>query len=184
MNEQAVVEQTRRWISLFVIGLGLCPFARQVFDAGRIRYAVTCAQTETDLLNDLIRELQLLATAPSTQIETTLLIHPQVLINFIDYYNFLGDVDQLLKEVRLGGIIQVASFHPEYRFAGTSIDAAENYTNRSPFPMLHLLREASVSRAADASDDMLEIPRRNIALMRNLGRDYLVHRLQSLDVEQ
>src|SRR6516225_3765772 len=183
MNDQAVVEHTRRSISSFVIGLGLCPFARQVFDAGRIHYAVTPARDETTLLNDLASELQLLGASPSTQIETTLLIHPHVLGNFLDYNDFLGVVDQLLEELRLCGTIQVASFHPQYRFSGTEPNAAENYTNRSPYPMLHLLRETSVSQATDASDEVLEIPRRNIETMRNLGREHILKRLQALDAE-
>jgi uncharacterized protein len=178
-----VVEHTRRWISSFVIGLGLCPFARQVFDAGLIRYAVSHARDENTLLNDLTSELNLLRASASTQIETTLLIHPHVLGNFLDYNDFLGVVDQVLEELRLQGAIQVASFHPQYRFAGTEPEAAENYTNRSPYPMLHLLREASVSRAADASDEVVKIPRRNIETMRNLGRRQILKRLRSLDAE-
>src|SRR5262245_24737151 len=184
MTDQAVVEHTRRWISSFVIGLGLCPFARQVFDADRIHYAVTHACDETTLLNDLASELQLLGDAPSMQIETTLLIHPHVLGNFLDYNNFLSAVDQLLQDLRLWGTVQVASFHPQYRFAGTDVNAPENYTNRSPYPMLHLLREASVSRAARASDEVLEIPRRNIETMRNLGHEHILKKLQALAAEQ
>ena len=181
VNEQFIVERTRRWISSFVIGLGLCPFARRVFDAGRIRYAVSHARDDTALANDLANELRHLLASPCTQIETTLLIHPHVLGNFLDYNDFLGVVDQLLEELRLCGTIQVASFHPQYRFAGTEPDAAENYTNRSPYPMLHLLRETSVSQAADGSDEVLKIPRRNIETMRNLGREQILKRLLTLD---
>ena len=184
VNDQVVVEHTRRWIASFVIGLGLCPFARRVFDAGRIRYALSHSRDEAALLNDLTSELQLLAASPSTQIETTLLIHPHVLGNFLDYNDFLGVVDQLLEELRLRGTIQVASFHPQYRFAGTEPNAAENYTNRSPYPMLQLLRETSVSQAADASDEVLKIPRRIIETMRNLGQEHILKRLQTLDAEQ
>jgi hypothetical protein len=183
VNDQAVVEHMRRWISSFVIGLGLCPFARRVFDAGGIRYAISHARVENNLLSDLARELRLLVASPCTQIETTLLIHPHVLGNFLDYNYFLGVVDQLLDELRLRGTIQVASFHPQYRFAGTEPDAAENYTNRSPYPMLHLLRETSVSQAADASDEVLKVPRRNIETMRNLGQEQILKSLQALDAE-
>lgn len=182
-QDQVVVQHTRRWISSFVIGLGLCPFARRVFDADRIRYAVSDARDQNTLANDLARELRLLVGSPSTQIETTLLIHPHVAGNFLDYNDFLGVVDQLLDELRLRGTIQVASFHPRYQFAGTDPGAVENYTNRSPYPMLHLLREASVSEAVDASADALSIPRRNIETMRELGLGYIVPRLQDLDVE-
>jgi hypothetical protein len=184
VNDQVVVEHTRRWISSFVIGLGLCPFARRAFDAGRIRYAISLSRDENTLSNDLASELHLLLASPSTQIETTLLIHPHVLGNFLDYNDFLGVVDKLLEELRLLGTIQVATFHPQYRFAGTELNAAENYTNRSPYPMLHLLRETSVSQAADGSDEVLKIPRRNIETMRNLGREHILKRLQALDVEQ
>ena len=182
-NDQ-VVEHTRRWISSIVIGLGLCPFARQVLDMGRIRFAVSCSRDENTLLNDLASELHLVLASPSTQIETTLLIHPFVLGNFLDYNDFLGVVDQFLKKMRLHGTIQVASFHPLYRFAETEPDAAENYTNRSPYPMLHLLRETSVSQAVDASDEALKIPRRNIESMRSLGQEKILKRLQTVDAEQ
>jgi hypothetical protein len=177
------VEHTRRWISTFVIGLGLCPFARRVFDAGRIRYAVSHSRDEVALRSDLAGELRLLVASPSTQIETTLLIHPHVLGNFLDYNDFLGVVEQLLEELRLRGTIQVASFHPQYRFAGTEANAAENYTNRSPYPMLHLLRETSVSQAADTCDEVLQIPQRNIDTLRNLGHEQILKRLQALDAE-
>lgn len=183
VNDQIIVEHTRRWVSSFVIGLGLCPFARRVFDAGRIRYAVSHSRDKITLSNDLVSELHLLAS-PSTQIETTLLIHPFVLGNFLEYNDFLDVVDQLLEELRLHGTIQVASFHPQYRFAGTELNAAENYTNRSPYPMLHLLRETSVSQAADDSDEVLNIPKRNIETMRNLGREQILKRLQTLVAEQ
>ena len=119
VNDQVVVEHTRRWISSFVIGLGLCPFARRVFEGGRIRYAISHARDNNTLSNDLAGELHLLLASPSTQIETTLLIHPHVLGNFLDYNDFLGIVDQLLEALRLCGTIQVASFHPHYRFSGT-----------------------------------------------------------------
>jgi hypothetical protein len=180
-NDQAIVEHTRRWISSFVIGLDLCPFARRVFDAGRIRYAISHSRDENTLSNDLASELHLLLASPSTQIETTLLILPHVLGNFLDYNAFLSVVNQLLEELRLCGTIQVASFHPQYQFAGTEPNAAENYTNRSPYPMLHLLRESSVTRAADFSDEVLDIPQRNIETLRNLGREQILERLRTLD---
>jgi hypothetical protein len=184
VNDQVVVEHTRRCISSFVIGLGLCPFARRVFDAGRVRYAISHSRDKNTLSNDLASELHLLLASPSMQIETTLLLHPHVLGNFLDYHDFLSAVDQLLQDLRLWGTVQVASVHPQYRFAGTDVNAAENDTNRSPYPMLHLLREASVSRAAGASDEVLEIPRRNIKTMRNFGHEQLLKKLQALEAEQ
>jgi len=146
--------------------------------------AISQSRDENTLSHDLASELHLLLASPSTQIETTLLIHPHVLGNFLDYNDFLGIVDQLLEALRLCGTIQVASFHPHYRFAGTEPNAAENYTNRSPYPMLHLLRETSISQAADASDELLMIPRRNIETMRNLGQQHILKRLETLDAEQ
>jgi hypothetical protein len=184
VNDQIVVERTRRWISSFVIGLGLCPFARRVFDEGRIRYAISHSRDKNILSIDLASELRLLLASPCTEIETTLLIHPYVLGDFLDYNDFLGVVDQLLEELRLSGTIQVASFHPQYRFAGTEPNAAENYTNRSPYPMLHLLRETSVSQVVDASDEVLRIPQRNIETMRNLGQVQILKLLQTLDAER
>jgi hypothetical protein len=183
VNDQVVIEHTRRWISSFVIGLGLCPFARRAFDAGQIRYTVSHARDENTLANDLTSELHILVASPRTQLETTLLIHPDALGSFLDYNDFLDVVDQLLEELRLDGTIQVATFHPQYRFAGTEPDAVENYTNRSPYPMLHLLREASVSEVADASDDVLEIPQRNIEAMRSLGQEEILKRLRALAAE-
>jgi uncharacterized protein len=183
VRDQVVLEHTRRWISSIVIGLGLCPFARRVFDSGRIRYAISHARDEKSLVNDLANELQVLLASPGAQVETTLLIHPHVLGDFLDYNDFLGVVEQLLEELRLCGTIQVASFHPQYRFAGTELNAAENYTNRSPYPMLHLLRETSVSQAADASDEVSDIPRRNIETMRDLGQEYIQSLLQTLDAD-
>lgn len=180
-DDRFVVEHTRRWISSFVIGLGLCPFARGVFEAGRIRYAVSRARDEDALACDLAAELRLLAASAPARVETTLLIHPQVLGDFLDYNDFVGVVERILGKLRLRGTIQVATFHPRYRFAGTEPDAAENYTNRSPYPMLHLLRETSVSEAAaGGAGEGRKIPRRNIEVMRDLGGENIRRRLRGL----
>lgn len=160
-----------------VIGLNLCPFARGVFLAERIRYAVTEARDEETLLKDLADELTALTSAPISTIETTLLIHPLALGDFLDYNDFLGVGEQLIEDLGLRGTIQLASFHPAYQFAGSSPNAVENYTNRSPYPMLHLLREESISRVASDPDELLEIPRRNIATLRRLGREKIVEML-------
>ena len=181
MNDQAVIERTRDWIVRFVIGLDLCPFARSVFDAGRIRFVVSHAANGRALLTDLGRELDRLALTPIHEIETTLLIHPGVLGDFLDYNDFLGDADRLLEARKLDGVIQIASFHPGYQFAGTAPDAVENYTNRSPYPMLHLLREASVTAVADDVEALRAIPRRNIATMRGLGLADVLRRLERLN---
>ncbi len=162
------VATTRRWIERIVIGLNLCPFARRVFDGEMIRYSVSDAKSTDQLRIDLERELRDLSATSS--VETTILIHPFVLQDFLDYNDFLSEADELLASLGLIGVIQIASFHPDYRFAGTEHDAVENFTNRSPHPMLHLLREESVSKVADDPEFLAEIPNRNIALLRSLGR--------------
>jgi uncharacterized protein len=176
MDDHAVVERTRRWIASVVIGLNLCPFARRVFDAGLIRYAVTDARDATALLGALAGELTALASSPD--FETTLLIHPRVLGAFPDYNDFLGDAEGLVGDLGLRGTVQVASFHPGYRFAGAAPDAVENYTNRSPYPMLHLLREASVTEVAGDPAALAAIPRRNVETLRGLGMERVRERLR------
>ena len=169
-----VVAATRRWIADVVIGLNLCPFAGRVFEAERIRYFVSSTTDEDTLHEDLSSELQALAAAPIAATETTLLIHPNALADFFDYNDFLGRADRLLEELGLDGTIQIASFHPAYQFSGTSFDAVENYTNRSPYPMLHLLREESVTQIADDPAALDDIPRQNIATLNALGREKML----------
>lgn len=183
MRELQPIEVTRRWVSAVVIGLNLCPFARRVFDAGLIRYVVTAAADEADLIDALAVEVLALAEVPRSEVETTLLIHPHVLADFLDYNDFLSVADRVVRELGLRGTIQIASFHPEYQFAGTSPDAVENYTNRSPFPMLHLLREQSVTEVATDPDRLLDISRRNVETLRSLGRDEMLQRLRELTGE-
>jgi uncharacterized protein len=179
VDDQAVVDRTRRWISSMVIGLNLYPFARRAFDAGKIRYAVTDVRDVAALLGALAGELAALASSPA--FETTLLIHPRVLGAFRDYNDFLGDAERLVEDMGLRGTVQVASFHPDYRFAGTAPDAVENYTNRAPYPMLHLLREESVSAVAGDPDALLAIPRRNVETLRGLGWEKVRERLRAAD---
>jgi hypothetical protein len=169
MDSASVIETTRRWISSVVIGLNLCPFAQRVFDADRIRYVVSDAGDESWLLTDLARELEALVAAPTSVVETTLLIHPLALGDFLDYNDGVGAAEELVANLGLQGTIQIASFHPDYQFAGTDADAVENFTNRSPYPMLHLLREESISAVADDPKALLEIPRRNMATLKSLG---------------
>lgn len=168
-EDPAVVELTRRWIAEVVIGLNLCPFARRVFDGGLIRYAVTRARNTTELITVLTEELRLLSVTPEDRIETAFLIHPEVLHDFLDYNDFVAEADQLIDELGFRGTIQIAGFHPRYQFAGTAIDDVENYTNRSPFPMLHLLRESSITPVNEDPERLAEIPRRNIALLCRMG---------------
>jgi len=180
MDRQAAIDVTRRWIAAVVIGLNLCPFARRVFEAGKIRYVVSAAQDEEKLLQDLAAELTALAANPSERVETTLLIHPDVLRNFLDYNDFLGTADRLLAKLGLRGVVQIASFHPDYQFAGADPDAVENYTNRAPLPMLHLLREESISALAGAPSELLEIPRRNIETLRSLGTEAVRAKMKTI----
>lgn len=167
MTGAHVIAATRRWVERAVIGLNLCPFARAVVD--RIRYRVSGARDVAQLAADLRGELQLLAQADPNRIETTLLIHPYVLQDFFDFNDFLDVADAAVAELGLIGEVQIASFHPAYRFADTHPDDIENCTNRSPYPTLHLLREASVERAVAGVPDPAAIYRRNIDTMRRLG---------------
>lgn len=163
------IADTRRWLERAVIGLGLCPFARRVYDDGRIRFRVSEATAPDGLLQDLRAELQGLQSADPAVCETTLLIHPYVFGDFADYNDFLAEVDALVATHGLEGELQVASFHPHYQFAGTGPSDAENNSNRSPYPMLHILREASVEAAIAQWGDTDLIYQRNIIVLRELG---------------
>ena len=170
-ENKEIEESVRRWLTSVVIGLDLCPFAARELDNNRVRFAVSNAQSEDHLLADLSAELALLNS--ESAIETTLLIHPGVLTDFADYNQFLDLADLLLRESGNEGVFQVASFHPEYMFAGTAKDDAENYTNRSPYPMLHILREESLERAIASHPDIDDVPVQNIRQMNALGRKRL-----------
>jgi uncharacterized protein len=173
-----IEKATRQWLEEVVIGLNLCPFARKELVNNRVRFVVSSADSEEALLAVLQAELLHLDDHPET--ETTLLVHPDVLADFETYNDFLAVGDGLLELLELDGIFQIASFHPDYRFAGTGADDAENFTNRSPFPMLHLLREASVERAVESHPDPDAIPERNIALMQRLGTAKMRQRLSRI----
>ncbi len=161
----------RRWLERAVIGLNLCPCAKAVVVKQQVRLVVSDASTERALLEELGEELALLRDTPADEIDTTLLVHPQVLGDFLDYNDFLGDADALVEAMDLDGVLQVASFHPQYQFAGSEPDDADNLTNRAPYPILHLLREASIDRAVTAYPDPDAIIERNIATVRELGFD-------------
>jgi len=162
-----------------VIGLNLCPFARRAFQAGRLRYAVSGAGDAAALLRDLAAELGVLASSPASAVESALLIHPRALGDFLDYNDFLGAADRLVERLGLRGAVQIASFHPAYRFAGAEPDALENYTNRSPYPMLHLLREESVTAVSGDPAELLAIPARNAETLRRLGREKVLEMLRA-----
>lgn len=177
MGETEVISATRKWVEDVVVGYNLCPFAKRELVRNRVRFVVSEAETEDELLQALHSELQRLEDEP--EIETTLLIHPGVLQDFGPYNEFLDAADGLLAYLDMEGVYQIASFHPDYQFAGTEPDAAENYTNRSPFPMLHLLREASLEAAIDSYPDVDAIPGQNIRLMEKLGAEKMQRILKS-----
>lgn len=179
-EDQAVIEVTRRWVVEMVIGLNLCPFARRVSDSGLIRYAVTGAGDHEELLVALETELVALAASPRSATETTILIHPKALLDFSDYLVFLTYADRLVRRLGLLKTIQIAGFHPQYQFEGTKPESPENYTNRSPLPMLHLLREESVTEVAGDKAALAAIPERNIKTLRSLGKAEILARLQRI----
>ena len=167
MTNSQTIASARRWVETVVVGLQLCPFANRALEDGQVRFAVTDAENEAELLVALRSELKLLTR--DAAVETTLLIHPQTLLDFYDFNDFLQIADDLLTDLALQGIVQIASFHPDYQFGGTAPDDVQNYTNRSPNPMLHLIREDSLARAIAAYPDVAHIPERNVALMQSMG---------------
>lgn len=170
-TDEEAIGATKLWLEHAVIGLNLCPFAKGVYVKNQVRYVVSSAQTPEDLLRDLMREFEVLAEASPTQIDTTLLIHPHVLTDFLDYNDFLEVVDAALEEVDLDGELQVASMHPLYQFADAELDDITNYTNRSPYPTLHILREDSIDEAVKAFPEAEQIFEKNIETMRKLGHE-------------
>jgi hypothetical protein len=181
LNESEVIGAVQHWVSSLVVGMNLCPFAGRELMRNRVRFTVTEAATEERLLMALQAELELLDNDAS--VETTLLIHPLVLGDFPDYNQFLNYADSLLEQMQREGIYQIASFHPDYQFEGTGPDDAENYTNRSPYPLLHLLREESLERAISSYPDVGAIPVRNIQLMNSMGQGKLKALLQACYTE-
>jgi hypothetical protein len=167
--EMNAIEDTRHWLERAVIGLNLCPFAKAVHAKEQIRWVESAARDEEQLREELVRELDFLAASDPAVVETTLLIHPHVLSDFLDYNDFLDIADAAVEARGLAGVLQVASFHPDYQFAGTSRDDVENLSNRSPHPMLHLLRENSIDQAVAAFPDAASIYERNIETLRRLG---------------
>jgi uncharacterized protein len=176
-----VIAATRNWVEKAVIGLRLCPFAASPYLRGLIRYRVSEQESPEGLAEELTQELKLLAAADPLRCETSLLIHPHVLRDFLDYNQFLDQADAAVTALGLEGELQIASFHPAYQFAGSASNDVENCTNRSPYPMLHLLRESSVRRAAATFPGVSEIGNRNMATLRELGAAGL---RKLLDAEQ
>lgn len=167
--DELILLNMQTWLERAVIGLNLCPFAKAVHVKKQIRYCVSMAQTADELLAILEIELQSLAVADPKQTDTTLLIHPQVMGDFVDFHFFMAETEALLRNLELDGILQIAPFHPLFVFAGSDEDDIENYTNRAPYPTLHLLREASIDRAVAAFPDAADIFDKNIETLQNLG---------------
>jgi uncharacterized protein len=167
--EADVVAATRHWLERAVIGLNLCPFAKAVYVKNQVRYTVSAATELFGVLSDLEGELRLLEQADPQQIDTTLLILPSALLDFDVYNDALYFADRLLGQLKLEGVLQIASFHPDYRFEGSAPDDIENYTNRAPYPILHLLRENSIARAVEAFPDAAAIYETNQDTLRRLG---------------
>ena len=170
ITESSPIQRTRAWVDQAVIGLNLCPFAKGPQVKGLVRYVESQADAPAALIKDLQDELQRLAQTEPEQLETTLLVHPQVLNSFEAFNDFLDEAEDALAELGLEGVIQVASFHPDYRFAGTAADDITNATNRSPYPTLHLIREDSIDRAVEAFPQAERIYEANMATMERLGQ--------------
>jgi hypothetical protein len=169
IDKDDIIAATRSWLEKSVIGLDLCPFAAGPYRDGRIHFRVSDQRTQAGVLEELRSELLELHAMDPLQRETSLLICPHALANFLEYNDFLELCEAAVTDLGLEGELQIASFHPRYQFADTQPEDIENYTNRSPYPMLHLLREASVERAIAAAGDTEEIYRRNIRTLRELG---------------
>jgi hypothetical protein len=168
-NHEHVLNATRQWLEKAVIGLNLCPFAKAVYVKNQVRFVVSEAKHLDGFLEDLDRELDLLAAADPAEIDTTLLIHPSLLPDFLDFNDFTLIAEAAVEEHGLEGVLQVASFHPLFQFAETEPDDISNYTNRSPYPTLHLIREESLARAVEAFPDAEAIFGRNIETLQRLG---------------
>ena len=168
-TSQQVLAETRAWVDRMVIGLNLCPFTKAVQARGQIRYVVSEARDVDRLLDELCEEMQRLVATDAAEVDTTLLIHPWVLGDFLDFNEFIGAADEALEQLGHAGVLQVASFHPQFQFAGTAADDVTNATNRSPHPTLHLLREESVDRAVAAFPEASMIFEKNILTLKALG---------------
>jgi hypothetical protein len=170
-QERTAIEDTQKWLLEAVVGLNLCPFAKAVVVKDMVRYRVCASVEPADVLAMLREELQHLAEADPDTLDTTLLIAPNALPDFLDFNDFLADCEDVLMDLELDGVLQVADFHPRYQFGGTDDDDIENFTNRTPYPMLHLLREASIDKAVEAYPDASLIFERNIEVLNKLGHE-------------
>jgi hypothetical protein len=173
---EEIVALSRQWVETIVVGLNLCPFAAPVVRNDTLRYAVTDAESMEALASNFLQELNLIQEKDEKEIATTLVIMPRAVADFYDYLDLLAYFEDLLAKSGLAGVFQLASFHPAYLFAGVEPDDLSHWTNRSPFPMIHIIREGQMSRVLRHYDNPEEIPERNIKLLRELGREGLVER--------
>lgn len=168
-TDDVVITATRQWLEKAVIGLNLCPFAKAVYVKNQVRFVVSHAPHLDGFLEDLDRELDFLTAANPNEVDTTLLIHPTLLADFLDFNDFMQLAEAAVEEHGLEGEIQIASFHPAFQFDGTEVNDISNFTNRAPFPTLHLLREASIARAVEVFPEAETIYQRNIETLEKLG---------------
>ena len=169
--ERVVIEDTQLWLNKAVIGLNLCPFAKAVVAKQQVRYVVCMDSEPEQVLKMLQEEMQLLINTDAAVLDTTLLIAPHLLPDFLEFNEFLFDCDSVLLSMELEGVLQIADFHPRYQFAGTESDDISNFTNRAPYPTLHLLREESIDKAVEAFPDASLIYERNMQVLEDLGRE-------------
>lgn len=180
MINSPYIKSTQTWLEKFVLGLNLCPFAHKPFKQGQIRFVLSEAKDADALVRNLLPELMFLYDHDPEEWETTLLVHPHCMQEWDDFWDFLGIVEELIDEAGLTGVFQVVGFHPDYLFGGEDPEDASHFTNRSPFPMMHILREESLSAAADGALDVEKIPEENIRRLRDLGRGILEKKLNEL----
>jgi hypothetical protein len=171
---------TRRWVAQFVIGLELCPFAAQPWRKGQVRVVESPAVSPAALIPDFLYEVEHLLMHPYTEVETTLLVHPYILEDFDEYLDFLATAEALLVEAEADSLVQLAGFHPDYQFGDSGPHDPAHYTNRSPFPMIHLIRADRLEVAIEQFPEVAEVPRRNVALLRKLGEEEILRRLQQM----
>ncbi len=173
------IEHTKRWIESVVIGLNLCPFAKHPYKNAKIRYTEIDSNEDETILNAIATEMLFLAKSDPIELETSILIVPQ-LTDFEEYLDFLDIANVIVDELELEGVIQVASFHPDYQFEGTDSGDVENYTNRAPYPMFHFLREDSVEKALLAFPEAKHVPEKNIETMKKLGHKGISELLETI----
>lgn len=166
------IVNTKNWVEKVVIGLNLCPFVKPVFAKNQLKFVLSEAKNPQELTEDLVKELVFLSGIEGDDTETTVLIHPFILQDFGHYIDYLEFANDVIYEMNLEGIFQIASFHPDYQFAGTTKEDLENYTNRSPYPMLHILREDTIEKAVKTYPNVEEIPLNNIKKVKELGKGF------------